>query len=91
MHNNVDWNPLTLNAARQMIGAKNVLVIRGDGKGYFGRIIEVTMDYAVLANGKQRQILTFHGTPIQYARINPPVRPVPQMGHPRLNLEKTDG
>lgn len=68
----LEWRPLTPDTVRGLRGQAAILAIRADGKGYYGKVIDVTPEYVELANGSQRQILRFFDSPTQYAIVKGP-------------------
>lgn len=81
-----DWAQLTHDQAIGLKGTQ-VLIVRGDGKGHYGTIVDVTLDWVELANGKQSQYVHFLGGAYSIAPVTLPTRRIPQLGHPKLALE----
>lgn len=72
---------------RPYVGQKNhILVIRRDGKGWFGEVTTMTADYIELTNGNQRQIIELFGNQSQYAVVKGPDVPSYGVGAPKLPL-----
>lgn len=67
----LDWKALVRNALMGHKGQR-ILAIRADGKGYYGEIIEVNVEYVELANGSQKQLLRFFDSPTQFAFVRGP-------------------
>jgi len=68
---------------RELHGCQ-VLVIRGDGKGYYGRVEELYSGYFELTNGRQTQNIYYMGPPSHIAEVHPPAVPLPKLADPRL-------
>lgn len=83
----MNWKPVTKDAMVSSLGSY-ILVVRADGKGYYGEVVDYDRDYVELQNGKQKQIIAFHGPQLSYIVVIPPRRPIPQLGESQLPLEK---
>lgn len=71
-YESLEWQALT---AANVIGLRckaTILAIRADGKGYYGRIVDITPEYVELANGSQKQLLRFFDSPTQFAIVKGP-------------------
>lgn len=79
-----NWRPLTQATLRGLPHGTAILAIRGDGKGYYGRVKEVTADYVMLANGSQYQLLKFFDSPTEFVVVQGPVRKVPTLAERKL-------
>lgn len=68
----IDWLPLTYDSVRGLRGTATILAIRADGKGYYGKVVDVTPEYVELLNGNQKQLLRFFDSPTQFALVRKP-------------------
>jgi hypothetical protein len=80
----LDWRPLTPDTVKQLRGRPTILAIRGDGKGYYGWVSEITPEYVELTNGQQKQMLRLFDSPTQFATVKGPSSPSYRLGQPRL-------
>ncbi len=86
MPESLHWKPLAYGNLDRMSG-RHLLVVRADGKGYYGELVYYDVEYIELANGNQRQIVKFFDSPAQFTPVAPPVRPTYRLGESRLKLE----
>lgn len=68
----LNWRPLTYNNVRGLRGVDPILAVRADGKGYYGKVFNLTPDYVELLNGSQKQLLRFFDSPTQFALVVSP-------------------
>lgn len=80
----LDWSPLTYAKARGLRRHARILAIRGDGKGYYGLVIEVTPEYVELENGSQKQLLRFFDSPTHFAIVRGPEKRAPKLAESTL-------
>lgn len=79
------WQAFTPEALLGVAGlSKFILVVRGDGKGYFGKVESITSSYAYLVNGSERRSVNFGRMTTRFRLIEMPERPIPEMGNPTL-------
>ena len=82
------WKVLTRsNMPGSMLGVR-ILAVRDDGKGYYGRIIDITADYVELLNGEnQKQMLRFFDSLTHFQEVTLPGPRRYKTAAPRLQLE----
>jgi hypothetical protein len=85
MDETIKWRKLDKDSAQSLL-AKKVLALRGDGRAYAGKVIEVDSGTVTLATGTARQVLAFTAYVYQVAVFVGPPPWEPRLGDPKLNL-----
>lgn len=68
------WRPLNKDVFKDARGTA-ILVLRGDDRGYYGKLIGVNQNGIELSNGDQVQRIYFDGPPAFYSVVHgPPAR-----------------
>lgn len=81
-----DWRKISRDELAMIRRGQPLLVVRDDGKGYYGVLSDLTPNFFELANGNHRQIVAF-STVGSFACIDPPKRKIPTMADRRLPFE----
>lgn len=77
----MNWHPLCYAAINDEYG-RVVLIVRPNGRGFYGQIVDVTPDYVELQNGDFKNMVRF-GTPASFTVIEVPGLNL-SVGAPRL-------
>lgn len=78
-----EWEPLNRPRLQRYPIGTPLLVVRHDGKGYYGTMSLVTADYLELTNGQHKHMIRF-GDPANFTVVDPPRRRIPEMAERQL-------
>lgn len=94
MSQSIEWVAFNKSNIKRLVGGNSlaILVVRRDGKGYYGTVSQVTAEYVEIGNGDHVQNLYYFGAPMVLTVVDQPPAPSYKLGQPRLKLEgKSDG
>lgn len=77
------WIPLNRPQLQKFPTGTPLLVVKLNGKGYYGMMSLVTADYLELTNGHHKHMIRF-GEPASFCPVEPPRRQLPVMGDAKL-------